>query len=130
MLRKVFHLIEQIVLNWTIELRDLLGSIDICYADFRVSKLLFNGFSTSLSLLLSQLASNRVWKLNDQIQLLTQSGIVDSIECIELSSETISQRAVTSGDVVERTVYDCCRVLRDTDGFSITATIVVQIHID
>nr|DAN64021.1 MAG TPA: hypothetical protein [Caudoviricetes sp.] len=114
-LGEILDLGEQRVLNWPVELSDLLCSIGVSDAVLGAGKLLCDLGQTLFGLGLTSVRSDDVGQLEDKIKLVRRSGLISTVEKRELSREPLEGGVRCVEDSVERRLYNTDQPLREID---------------
>ena len=102
LLSQVIDCREHVVLNRTIELCDSICSIDPGNAILTGTELKFDISSFLLSQLLARLMLDDIRNLDDQVQLLVRNVVIDGVELVQFSNQSLQSRVMLVHDPVQR----------------------------
>ena len=118
--RQILDLLKHVIVQTPIELGDLLGTVGVRNAIGGILELILQLLTAEFGLSLLLLRADLVRELDDKIEFAGRGLVVNGIELIELSDQTLQGRVRLVHHLIERVLDDRHLALRHDDLFALT----------
>ena len=113
--RQILDLLKHVIIQTPIELGDLLGTVGVRNAIGGILELILQLLTAEFGLSLLLLRADLVRELDDKIEFAGRGLVVNGIELIELSDQTLQGRVRLVHHLIERVLDDRHLALRHDD---------------